>query len=314
MASRVRFRTLSFPSSALGRNIPSRSSGDVFILGILGERLLSPLVVLLMALTLITTTAQLGKPEFYSKSQVLYAQYYASVYNNVGARIQAYLPWPNFATGEMGWYRHGLREVAAHTRVIKAVADERVPAILLAAAIANQGSSAQRPFGIDALERVQYWLGSNLDWPLPQWEWAAAHWHHYVEEPSIGVAQLLPDEARRLRGFGRPDLFDDNTSIRLMYNKLAAVSAAADTLGLNQTQRFILLAIGNNDGLGTVERLVAYNRDLERYLADHPQSRTQIAKIMTFVDYLAEHGDWTLPEGINRDYIWSLASRPVVAP
>ncbi|RIK46015.1 MAG: hypothetical protein DCC57_15940 [Chloroflexi bacterium] len=269
---------------------------------------------MLMALTLISSTAQLGKPEFYSKSQVLYAQYYASVYNNVDQRLQAYLPWPNFATGGMGWYRHGLREVASNARLIKALGDDRVPAILLAAAIANQGGSAQRPFGIDAIERLQYWLGSNFDWPLPQWEWAAARWHQYVEEPSIGIAQLLPDEAQRLRGFGRPNLFDDRTSIRLMYAKLAAVSRAAESLGLNQTQRFILLAIGNNDGLGTIQRLVAYDRDLERYLADHPQSRTQIAKIMTFVDYLAKHGDWTLPDGINRDYIWSLASRPVVAP
>lgn len=267
-----------------------------------------------MALTLITSTAQLGKPEFYSKSQVLYAQYYASVYNDMGQRFQAYLPWPNFATGGMGWYRHGLREVASNARLIKTLGDDRVPAILLAAAIANQGGSAQRPFGIDAIERLQYWLGSNFDWPLPQWEWGAARWHHYVEEPSIGIAQLLPGEAQQLRGFGRPNLFDDRTSIRLMYTKLAAVSRAAENLELNQTQRFILLAIGNNDGLGTVQRLVAYDRDLERYLADHPQSRAQIAKIMTFVDYLAKHGDWALPDGINRDYIWSLASRPVVAP
>lgn len=311
MASTHRARLSMFASGSYGRTAHSRPSVAVFIFGLPWP---SALVVLLMTLTLISSGSQLGKPDFYSKSQVLYNQYYTSVYNGVGQRLRAYFPWPTFAIGEMGWYRYGLREVAVNAHIIQALGDDRVPAILLAAAIANQGSSAQRPFGIETIERTQYWLGTTFDWPFPQWQWAADAWRHFVEEPSIGIAQLLPDEAQALRGFGRPDLFDDGTSIRLMYVKLADVSAAAEELGLNQTQRFILLAIGNNDGLGTIQRLLAYDRDLERYLADHPQTRTQIAKIMTYVDYLAEQGEWTLPDGINRDYIWSLASRPVVAP
>lgn len=311
MALRDRTRTLNLSWGQSGREADDQPSGVIYIFGVPWS---SPLVVLLMALTLLSSSLHLGKPEFANKAQFLYALYYTSADDGLEQELQRFAPFPNFVVGEMGWYRHGLREVASNARIIRALGDDQVPAILLAAAIANQGSSAQRPFGIDAIERMQYWLGLNFDWPLPQWEWAAARWHQYVEEPSIGVAQLLPDEAQRLRGFGRPDLFDDATSIRLMHAKLAAVSSAAESLGLNQTQRFILLAIGNNDGLGTIERLVAYDRDLERYLADHPQTRTQIAKIMTFVDYLAEQDDWTLPDGINRDYIWSLASRPVVAP
>ncbi len=293
------------------RSLSDQPSGVVYIFGLPWP---TPLVVLLMALTILSSSFRLGKPEFSSKSQLIYAQYYASVYSRLERQPNQFKPLPNFEVGEMGWYRFGLREVRANAHIIQAVADDQVPAILLAAAIANQGSSAQRPLGIDVIERVQYWLGTNFDWPLPQWEWAAARWHQYVEEPSIGIAQLLPDEAQRLRGFGRPDLFDDATSIRLMHAKLADVSAAAESLGFNQTQRFILLAIGNNDGLGTIQHLLAYDLDLERYLADHPQTRAQIAKIMTYVDYLAEQDDWSLPEGINRDYIWSLASRPVVAP
>jgi hypothetical protein len=238
------------------------------------------------------------------------------VYDGISHRLNVrdFAPWPDFGHGALGWYRHGLREVQENAEVIRALDSDKVPAILLAAAIANQSSSAQRPFGIEFFERVQYWLGVNLDWPLPAWTWAADRWHEHIEQPSIGIAQLIPSEAQQLRGFGRPDLFDDDTSIRLMYVKLAKSSAAADVLEMNQTQRFVVLAIANNDGFAGIARLVAYDLDLERYMAEHPNTRVQVAKIMSFVDHLAAGDEWSLPDGVNREYIWRLVNQPGVAP
>jgi hypothetical protein len=312
MIDRIRPRSLAF--LAVGGNrcaLPDPVPGSL-----LGLPWSSALAFLLAALILISSGTQLARPEFSSKTQALYAQYYRSVYDGLSSRVElrGLLPWPDFFHGEMGWYRYGLSEVEAHTGLIRSLDNDEVPAILLAATIANQGGSAQRLFGIDVFERFQYWLGVRFDWPFPGWTWAAARWHDYVEEPSIGIAQLVPEEAHRLRGFGKPDLFDDATSIRLMYVKLANISAAADVLRLNQTQRFVLLAIANNDGYGSVRRLQDYDHDLERYLAEHPQTRIQVAKIMTFVDYLAEQGDWRLPDGVNREYIWWLVNRPMGAP
>ncbi|HXF62824.1 MAG TPA: hypothetical protein VNK95_14465 [Caldilineaceae bacterium] len=290
-----------------GRALPWPAPDPDLILGLPWS---SMMALLLAALTILSSGAQLNRPAFYSKPQVLYEQYYRSVYTGLSEHLppRHLIPWPDFTHGGLGWYRPGLREVERHANLIRALGDEKVPAIVLAAAIANQGSSAQRPFGIDLIERIQYFLGATFDWPLPGWEWGARWWRQHLEEPSLGIAQLLPDEARRLRGFGIPDLFDDRTSIRLMYAKLARVSDAAEALGLNQTQRFILLAIANNDGDGAIVRLTNYDLELERYIAEHPQTRIQIAKIMSFVDHLSQQG-WNLPDGVNREYIWWLVNQ-----
>jgi hypothetical protein len=313
MAARTRIRNLSAQSFHVGNVEFWPAPAPERVLGLPWS---STIIVLLAALTIISSGSQLGRPDFYSKAQVLYDQYYRSVYTGISdhLRLGALAPWPDFVHGNMGWYRHGLREVERYKALIRSLGNDQVPAILLASAIANQGGSAQRPFGMDAVERLQYWLGTHFDWPLPRWKWADAQWQAFVEQPSIGIAQLLPYEARRLRGFGLPDLFDDGTSIRLMYAKLAAAGEAADALGLNQTQRFIILAIANNDGAGGLIRLIDYDMDFERYLAEQHQVRSQVAKIMTFVDHLAQTGEWRLPDGVNREYIWWLVNRPTGTP
>jgi len=201
---------------------------------------------------------------------------YASTYNSLASMgSSVYLswdqlqPWPNAFQGRLGWYRQGLHEVQGHRATIEALDSVDAPEILLAAAIANQGNSPQRLFGSDLFERGQRWLGEHIDWPLPQWQWAQAQWDRDFKQCSIGIGQIMPEEIR-LFGFDetQTDLLDPGTNLKLMRAKLAATSQAAASLGLNKTDWFILVAIGNNEGPGLVQYYQKAGRDMQRFLAN----------------------------------------------
>ncbi|MEZ4735343.1 MAG: hypothetical protein R3E79_50265 [Caldilineaceae bacterium] len=240
----------------------------------------------------------------------LYVYYYSSPPSDLPDGAEWWLPWPNNLVGRLGWYRQGLREVNNYRAYIQSLATEEVPAILIAAAIANQGNSPQRPFGWDGVERVQAWLGRRFEWQLEAWSWAKVRWNDFFEAPSIGIGQIQPNEARRLVYAGdRMNLFNDQASIGLMQAKLQNAYELFTTLDLNHTERFALLALSNNDnhdGLGVLKTFQQFNFDLTLLLSHDPASRIQLARMMTYVDYLHSQECWELPNGVNTDYLWWL--------
>jgi hypothetical protein len=235
--------------------------------------------------------------------------YRAEVLESAAAqRTDWWVPWPNNLEGRLGWYRQGLREVEKGRSYIRSLATEEVPAILIAAAIANQGNSPQRPFGWAGIERLQRWLGLRFEWRFAVWEWAQARWRNYFERPSVGIAQIQPDEAMRLVYAGdRIDLFDDRVSIALMQAKLLRAAELLSALELNATDRFALIALSNNDnsdGERLLAQLEAVNGDLFQLLVQEEALRRQLARMMTYVDHLHANDDWMLPDAINMERLW----------
>lgn len=255
-------------------------------------------------------TAGSFQRSFETKVAFLYVYYYSSPPDDVPATAEWWLPWPNNLVGRLGWYRQGLHEVNNYRAYIQSLATEEVPAILVAAAIANQGNSPQRPFGWDGVERVQAWLGRRFEWQLKAWSWARLRWNDFFERPSVGLGQIQPDEARRLTYAGdRMNLFNDQASIGLMQAKLQNASQLFTSLDLNQTELFALLALSNNDnsdGNGVFNTFQRFNFDLTLLLTHDPASRRQLARMMTYIDYLHSQDCWELPNGINTDYLWWL--------
>lgn len=225
------------------------------------------------------------------------------------------VPWANYTRGKLSWYRQGLQEVKENRAIIESLVTYDVPDILVAAAVANQGNSYQRPFGWQGFETWQRWLGNHVEWPLPQWSWGQRKWDAYFEQYSIGIGQIMPAEAVQLGYEGeRIDLLDSATSIDLMRAKLTATSDAALALELNKTDWFIIVAIGNNGGLHTIDTYQKYGGDMETFLATDPHARGQLAKMMSYVDYLHTQEDWPLPDGVNFDHIWWLIREAQAGP
>ena len=219
-----------------------------------------------------------------------------------------WVPWPNNYVGRLGWYRQGLREVERQRTYIWSLATEEVPAILIAAAIANQGNSPQRPFGWAGLEHVQRWLGKHVEWRVALWRWAKVRWENHFEEPSIGIGQIQPDEALRLAYAGdRLNLFDDRVSIALMQAKLVHAAELLAPLDLNVTDRFALIALSNNDnsdGRNMLAKFAAAEYDLHTLLGQEEAMRRQLARMMTYVEYLHANEDWMLPNTVNVERLW----------
>ncbi|MDQ3249386.1 MAG: hypothetical protein M3Q45_09280 [Chloroflexota bacterium] len=224
-------------------------------------------------------------------------------------------PWPNYTKNKLSWYRQGLHEVKVNRAVIESLVTYDVPDILVAAAIANQGNSYQRPFGWRSFEHWQRQLGNHYDWPWPQWDWGQRKWNAYFEQYSIGIAQIMPGEIEQL-GYdaAKIDLFDSATSIDLMRAKLVATGRAAKSLDVNKTDSFILVAIGNNAGLCAIDTYQKYGGDMQTFLANDALSRRQLAKMISYVDYLHVQEGWPLPEGVNFDHIWWLIRRAKAGP
>ena len=158
------------------------------------------------------------------------------------------------------------------------------------------------------MERLQKRLGSRFDWRLAVWQWAKSRWNNYFEKPSIGVGQIQPDEAIRLVYAGdRLNLFDDRVSIALMQAKLVRAAGLLATMDLNPTDRFALIALSNNDnsdGARIYAKFEAVDRDLLQLLMQEEPLRRQLARMMTYVEYLHEHDDWMLPDAINVERLW----------
>ncbi len=187
-------------------------------------------------------------------------------------------------------YRQGAAEVRQNQATIEALASDRTPGILLAASIANQGNTYQRPLGVDWGERIQVVFGLGGD-------------------PSVGIGQIMPGEAR---GYGYKGdvwgLFDDRTSIGLMAAKLRRTESAVDSLHLDPTESFILVAIGNNIGDTVVtdpNRFRQYGT-ISGFLKNDDEARTQLLKMMNWMEYLQANEGWSFPEGVNTNRIWQL--------
>lgn len=224
-----------------------------------------------------------------------------------GFALTVPMPWPQYARGQLGWYRQGLREVAKHRALIEQLAASQELGTLVAAAIANQGNSYQRPFGWAGLEAIQIWLGRRFDWPWPRWEWGHQRWEAWFVQSSVGIGQITPHEVEWL-GYdpNQVDPLVNPVSIALMLEKLAVVQQQAEQLGLGRTEVMALMMIASNTDGDLIQLYSTYGRNLEEFLAHHQSARRQLAKMMTYMAYLHLVEGWPLPYGIDWRYILSL--------
>jgi hypothetical protein len=218
-------------------------------------------------------------------------------------------PWPQYDKGIPGWYQQGLVEVRENRQVIEMLTRGQDTGIILAAALFNQGNSGQRPFGWEGLERVQVWLGQHLEWRLSHWDWARTRWIAWFEQYSVGIGQITPAEVKRL-GFqlGQVDLFDDSTSVTLMYTKLNQTYQQAIQLGLNRTDALILMMVSNNNEFDTIENFRMFDENIHLFLARSPYAQRQLTRMMTYIHHLNVHEYWPLPAGVDWDYLCRLAN------
>jgi hypothetical protein len=221
---------------------------------------------------------------------------------------QVPLPWPQYERGRLGWYRQGLREVARHRPMIEALTEGQDLGIVLAAAIANQGNSYQRPLGWDGLERIQVWIGEHISWPWPEWTWARQQWEASFKQYSVGIGQITPLDTKVL-GYAaeRVNLLEEQVSIQMMLEKLSAVHYRANLVGIERNDSFILMLIANNSGLELINVYNNYGRDMAKFLSQVEGAREQLSKMMTYIYYLHTQEDWPLPADINWDYVMALA-------
>ncbi len=220
--------------------------------------------------------------------------------------------WYQRLVGQFFFHRQqlGLRGVQIadwYRTEITITCNDELPPIILAAAIANQGNSPTRPFDSNLIEQVQVWLGKTFDWPFAL---GRANWEDKFESPSIGIAQIMPIEAR---SYDVWQLFDDKTSIDLMFAKLQRASHAAGNLRLSRNDWFALTLLGNNFGEAAVSSYQGYLQSIssaplrmKQYLRSGPENQKQLARMLAYVQFLADHEGWTLPKDIDMGYLWSL--------
>lgn len=224
--------------------------------------------------------------------------------------IRLTTPWPQYKQGKLGWYRQGLREVAENRRLIEALTTRQERGVVLAAAIANQGNSYQRLLGWEGLERFQVWVGTSIHWPFPEGSWVGAKWGAYFQQYSVGVGQITPAEVAQL-GYHieKIDLFDDAASIRLMQAKLELIRQLAERLNVTPDDAFILMLVGNNNDSGPeiVHNYIKLHSQMDRFLTANPGSRLQLLKMLTYIDYLHTHANWSLPNDVDWAYLWRMA-------
>lgn len=186
-------------------------------------------------------------------------------------------------------YRQGAKEVRHNRATIESLASDQVPGILLAASIANQGNTYQRPLGWDGGEFVQIFVDPD---------------------PSVGIGQIRPGEARGLGYEGSTiGLLHDEISIQLMATKLEATAASLGEFNLDPTESFVLSSIGNNIGRTVAQRygnLPKSNRSVQSLLESYPDARTQLLKMMNWMEYLHANHDWSFPEDVDTDRVWQM--------
>ena len=195
-------------------------------------------------------------------------------------------------------YRMGFSskaEVQYRDHMVTAAQVNDVPEILIAAAILRQSDPAypDRIVG-DMPER---WLMESGRRP----------------DQSVGLGQITPAEARRYGGSGTPaDLFDPARSIGYMGRKLGEANAYINTRsGWTATDRFMLLGIAQNEGLGTVKSFFeSFNQNWSSYLFQNQkggsdygeQLRSQLWAMLQKVEWLLwKQEGWQLPEGVDLD-------------
>jgi hypothetical protein len=182
-------------------------------------------------------------------------------------------------------YRQGAAEVRQNRATIQSLASDRVPGILLAASIANQGNTCQCPFGWDGGEIVQSFVDPD---------------------PSVGIGQIRPGEAKGLGYEGwTVGLLDDTTSIGLMAAKLQKTADVVGKLGLDPTESFMLMAIGNNIGKSAAKRYGSY-KSMADFLKGDAEARTQLLKMMNWTEYLQAKEGWSPPEDVDTNRIWGM--------
>jgi phage-related protein len=218
------------------------------------------------------------------------------------------LPWPRYDIGVPGWYRQGLVEVRANRQLIETLMAGQDTAIILGAAIFNQGNSPQRPFGWEGLEHIQVWIGQHLNWPLARWPWAYNYWNAWFEQYSVGIGQITPAEAKRL-GFipSQTDLFDPSTNIHVMQKKLTDTYTRALALGLSRSDALVLMMVSNNNEFDTIDNFRQFHQDIKQFLRYSPYAQRQLSRMMTYVHHLNVQEGWPLPADVEWDYLCQLA-------
>lgn len=240
-----------------------------------------------------------------------YFQYLAATYPSTYLREYPF-KWYQRLIGQFVFHKQqlGLRGIQLtewYRSEIATLSSEQVPSVILAAAIANQGNAPTRPFNMDLLEKFQVFLGQTFDWPLAV---GRDTWNNIFESPSIGITQIMPCESH---GYSIAMLFEPKVSIRLMLMKLQDTSRTALRLGMNPNDWFALTLIGNNIGAAAatgyhdyLHRYTFEPGDMKRFLEAVPSSKKQLARMLAYVQYMSQYEGWTLPEGVDMNYLWSL--------
>jgi len=180
---------------------------------------------------------------------------------------------------------HGRTDVLDNAETIRAVTDEypRIPAIMVAAAIAEQASDVERIFGVDILEKAILSLPGR-------------------ENMCIGIAQLRPTEAMSL-GLGLADLFRPEAAVRGMCAKLNSANEHIDllrdqTTPISPTDRYMLLSLAQNN-LGSIDDYNRVGGDWDKLLRMHNYARV-MRYFLIHLDWLVANG-WKPPDGVDLD-------------
>lgn len=181
---------------------------------------------------------------------------------------------------------HGRADAQNNAHLIKAEGRSYpdIPPILVAAAIAEQASDIERVFGMNALEQTALALPG-------------------LENMSIGIAQIRPQEAATLGLGEEADLFDPETAIRGMYAKMAHADARIEQRQdpespLALTDRYMLLSLAQNS-LGKVDEFFALHGDWALILQQGNNARV-MRYFIVHLDWLLLNG-WTLSEQVDLD-------------
>jgi len=180
-----------------------------------------------------------------------------------------------------------------------AAAQYDVPPMMVAAGIAAQGNSWQRPFGTDVLERGQLFIGQQFEFEEGTWAYSK------FEQPSVGIGQITPGEASRFGVTDNPwDLFDPEVSIECMAAKVAQVDAKMAGMDIPaenwERDRWMAMMIAQNGGFPLKELYEERGGDWIKYLGAHPRQRAILLRVWEHIGWLKEHG-WYIPPDVEGD-------------
>lgn len=294
---------------------------SIFRAGALTSRRKTTLLFLAMLTASFLTTADGLQPSQHRPWQVAHwywqrmipYQYMRSFRNvAISTHLNQYdFAWYQQLVGQFFFHRQqlGLRGVQIadwYRTEITITCNDELPPIILAAAIANQGNSPTRPFDSNLIEQVQVWLGKTFDWPFAL---GRANWEDKFESPSIGIAQIMPIE----RVPTMSGSFSTTKPASVPDAKLQRASHAAGNLRLSRNDWFALTLLGDNFGEAAVSSYQGYLQSIssaplrmKQYLRSGPENQKQLARMLAYVQFLADHEGWPLPKDIDMGYLWSL--------